>query len=180
VDIKIDALEYVRVVQYVTIGVEMAAALFEYRKKHKRDFAPDTRVLLEMASNVPAVEYIRAQRLRGRICKAFARALGDVDLIVSPTTARTAAPIRSDALKYGESDEAVLEANTEFSFAANLTGLPALSVPVGYDSEGLPIAMQLMARPWQEATMIRAAAAVEQDLIRRKPSRYWDLLRTSG
>lgn len=177
VELKIDALEYVRVVQYVIIGCEMAAALFEHRKAHKRDFASDTRMLLELASNVPAVDYIRAQRLRTRICRGFDEALKKADVILSPTTGTTAAPIKPKALRHGESDEAVLEANTHFSFAANQTGLPALAVPAGYDSAGLPVGLQVTGRAWEEATIVKVAAAVEQTLTRRRPARYWDLLK---
>jgi Asp-tRNA(Asn)/Glu-tRNA(Gln) amidotransferase A subunit family amidase len=177
VDLKIDALEYVRVVQYVIIGCEMAAALFEHRKTHKRDFASDTRMLLELASNVPAVDYIRAQRLRTRICRGFDRAFEKADVILSPTTGATAAPIRPQALRHGESDEAVLEANTHFSFAANQTGLPALAVPAGYDKEGLPVGLQVTGKAWDEATIVKVAAAVEQTLVRQRPARFWDLLK---
>jgi Asp-tRNA(Asn)/Glu-tRNA(Gln) amidotransferase A subunit family amidase len=48
-----------------------------------------------------------------------------------------------------------------FVLAANLLGFPAISVPVGYDKEGLPIGLQIMGRPWAEATVLGLAAAVE-------------------
>ena len=47
---------------------------------------------------------------------------------------------------------------------SNLTGLPALSLPVGFDKGGLPLAIQLIGRPFEEATLFRVAAALEADL----------------
>jgi len=176
VDVTIEALEYIRPVQYLTIGVEMATALYEYRHEHKSRFGADTRLLLELASTVPAVDYVRAQRLRTRIHRAFSSVFDQVDLLASPTTARTAPPISKDAARHGESDEAVLEALTEFTFAANLTGQPAISVPAGYDDQGLPIGLQFMAAAWREDLLFRAAAAVESLVEKKKPVRYADLL----
>ena len=49
-----------------------------------------------------------------------------------------------------------------YAFPANLTGLPAISFPVGYDPAGLPIGMQAMGRHWEEATLLRIARAAEQ------------------
>ncbi len=176
VEVRIPNLEYIRPVQYVTIGVEMAAALYEYRREGKDRFAADTRLLLEMASSVPAVDYVRAQRLRTRILRSFLGVFDEVDILASPATARTAPPISDAAAKTGESDEEVLQALTEFSFAANLTGLPAVSVPAGYDSDGLPIGLQFMAAPWREDLLFRAASATERLVERRRPERHVDLL----
>lgn len=179
VEVDLPHLELVRPVQYVTIGVEMASALYEHRDLHKRDFGCDTRILLEAASSVSAVDYVRAQRLRTRIARSFNGALTSVDALVSPTTGRTATPIRDDALSDGESDQEVLEAMTAFSFAANVTGLPSVTVPAGYDFQGLPVGLQLMGRAWDEATLIRLAAEVESGVEKRRPKRHLDLLRAS-
>ncbi|MCD6498164.1 MAG: amidase [Deltaproteobacteria bacterium] len=175
-EVSIAGLAYVRPVQYLTIGVEMAAALYEYRKEDKTRFGADTRVLLQVASSAPAVDYVRAQQLRGRIIAGFDAALAGVDVLVSPTTGRTAAPISAQAAKTGESDEALLESLTEFSFAANLTGLPAVTVPVGYDEQGLPIGFQITAPAWREDLALRCAAAVERTVERQRPQQFIDLL----
>ena len=175
VDVDIPYLDLVRPVQYVTIGVEMAAALYEHRRYHKTDFGCDTRVFLETASSVPAVDYVRAQRLRTRIARSFKSALAKVDVLVSPTTARTATPIRPEALGDGESDQEVLEVMTAFSFAANVTGLPAITVPAGYDKDGMPIGLQLMGKAWSEAMLLGVGAEVELLIELRRPQRYLDI-----
>jgi Asp-tRNA(Asn)/Glu-tRNA(Gln) amidotransferase A subunit family amidase len=61
-------------------------------------------------------------------------------------------------------------------FPANLTGLPALTFPVGYDPAGLPISMQAMGRHWAEATLLRIARIAEQAIERRRPKIYFPLL----
>ncbi|RVX10350.1 Fatty acid amide hydrolase [Vitis vinifera] len=66
-----------------------------------------------------------------------------------------------------------------FVVAANLLGLPAISVPVGYDKQGLPIGLQLIGRPWGEASILRLASAVEE-LCRepkKKPAQFYDILK---
>jgi Asp-tRNA(Asn)/Glu-tRNA(Gln) amidotransferase A subunit family amidase len=176
VEIEIDGLEYVRPVHYITIGVEMAAALYEHTKEHRKEFGADTRILLEVAGEVSAVDYIRAQRLRTRICRGFNTAFERIDVLSSPTTSTTATEIRPAALRAGENDQKVLEDMTDFSFAANLTGLPAVSVPAGYDGCTLPIGIQFMGPMWGEAIMLQAAAAVDRLVKRKKPNRFSDLL----
>jgi Asp-tRNA(Asn)/Glu-tRNA(Gln) amidotransferase A subunit family amidase len=63
-----------------------------------------------------------------------------------------------------------------FAFLGNLTGLPALSVPVGQDALGLPIGLQLMGRPWSEHLLFRAAHAIEQRIARQRAELQFDLL----
>jgi aspartyl-tRNA(Asn)/glutamyl-tRNA(Gln) amidotransferase subunit A len=174
-EVDIEHLERVRPVQYITLGVEMATAQYENRRRHQREYGGDTRLLLEMASHLPAVDYLRAQRLRSLIRDSFARTLGEVDLIATPSTATTAPPLRPQAEVSGESDDTVLEGLTAFSFAANLTGLPALSVPVGY-LEGLPVGLQLMGGWWKEGVVLRAGLALEKHLDRRAPAVCYRLL----
>ncbi len=59
---------------------------------------------------------------------------------------------------------------------ANLTGLPAISIPSGYDRGGLPVGLQLIGRPWDEGMLLRLAYAAEAGVPRQKPSVYFDLL----
>ncbi|CAN1284569.1 Fatty acid amide hydrolase [Linum perenne] len=85
----------------------------------------------------------------------------NVDVIVTPTTGTTAPLIPRGALKYGESDMKTTGYLMRFITAPNLIGLPAISVPVGYDNQGLPVGLQLIGRPWGEATILRLAFAIQ-------------------
>jgi Asp-tRNA(Asn)/Glu-tRNA(Gln) amidotransferase A subunit family amidase len=63
-----------------------------------------------------------------------------------------------------------------FAAVGNLVGLPALTLPVGYDAAGLPIGLQLMGRAWDEALLLRAARLLEPQIDHRRPTTYVDLL----
>jgi Asp-tRNA(Asn)/Glu-tRNA(Gln) amidotransferase A subunit family amidase len=88
----------------------------------------------------------------------------------------TAPPLSPDAELAGASDQQLLEQLSAFSFAANLTGLPALSLPAGYDAGGLPVGLQLMGRHWQEGTLLRAGRVLERGLPARRPEVHFRLL----
>jgi Asp-tRNA(Asn)/Glu-tRNA(Gln) amidotransferase A subunit family amidase len=91
----------------------------------------------------------------------------------------TAPVIPKAALSSGESDLATLTEIMRFVTPANLTGLPAISFPVGYDDAGLPIGMQAIGRAWQEHTLLRLALSAEQTVDRKPPRVYYGILGTS-
>ncbi len=95
--------------------------------------------------------YLQAQKLRRLIADDFRRVFAEVDLVVGPSAPSTAFPL-------GEKSEDPLQMylNDIFTIAANLAGLPAMSVPCGFDHDGLPIGMQLMANYFGEAQMLNA------------------------
>jgi len=79
-----------------------------------------------------------------------------VDLIVAPTTPNV-------AFKMGEKEDPLqMYLNDVFTIPVNLAGLPGLSVPAGFTGTGLPIGLQLIGRPFEEGTLLRAAHAYER------------------
>jgi Asp-tRNA(Asn)/Glu-tRNA(Gln) amidotransferase A subunit family amidase len=114
--------------------------------------------------------------MRTRGLALFAAVFQEVDAIITPATAITAPPIPARDAAGGWSD---LSADTEvmrYVFPGNLTGLPALSFPVGYDEAGLPIGMQAMGRHWEEAMLLRIAYVAEQHIKRRRPQVFFPIL----
>jgi aspartyl-tRNA(Asn)/glutamyl-tRNA(Gln) amidotransferase subunit A len=105
--------------------------------------------------------YGRAQRVRGLIAQDF-RAVFEsgIDVLFTPTTP-------TPAFRLGEKtdDPYAMYLSDIFTVTANLAGLPALSLPIGTVA-GLPVGGQLIADRWQEATLVRAAAALERELAR--------------
>ncbi|EPS62108.1 hypothetical protein M569_12685 [Genlisea aurea] len=90
----------------------------------------------------------------------------------------TAPLIPPSALKSGESNMQVTGNLMRFVVTANLLGFPAISIPVGYDKQGLPIGLQIIGRPWCEATILRLASAIEELWsAKKKPMQFYDLLR---
>ena len=143
--------------------------------EHRRDFGLDVRTNLALAGSLTNRDYVSAQRARMRVSAHFEQVLGEVDAIITPATGTTAPAIPPDALPDGESDLVVLSALMRFAFPANLTGLPAISFPAGYD-DGLPVGMQAIGRPWDEMLLLRLAAAAEQSVERLEPQVHFQLL----
>jgi Asp-tRNA(Asn)/Glu-tRNA(Gln) amidotransferase A subunit family amidase len=176
VAVSLPELALLRVVHMVTIVSEMAASQLEYHAAHRKDYGGDTRLNLALANRLTAADYVHAQRLRTRLAGHFHAALAQVDALATPTTACAALPIPRDALRAGESDLASLERIMRFAPAANLTGLPAISVPAGFTPEGLPVGLQLIGRMWEEHRLLTWAAVIESQTPRRQPKVWFDLL----
>lgn len=129
------------------------------------DFGADVRKRLQAGAALPLSDYILARRTQTQLRRKFELFFQQFDILLMPTTAVPAPLI--------EGPDAVEQARllTRYTAPFNLTGLPALSLPCGFTSEGLPIGLQIVARPWGEAQALRAAYAYEQatDWQMRKP-----------
>lgn len=176
VEIEIPELNLDRVSQVVIIIAEMATAMMPFYKDHRRDFALDVRINLALAHSLTARDYLRAQQFRSRTIRNFLEAFNKVDLIVNPTTAIAAPTFGKGSELYGESDLSLYTKLMRFVLSANTTGMPAMTFPAGYDSRGLPVGFHVMARPWEEMLMFRAAMAAETVVERRRPKIYTSLL----
>jgi aspartyl-tRNA(Asn)/glutamyl-tRNA(Gln) amidotransferase subunit A len=101
--------------------------------------------------------YLKALKVRTLIRSDFERAFEDVDVVITPTSPTAAFRIGEkvdDPLKMYLSDI--------FTISANLAGIPGISIPCGFTSDGLPIGLQILGRPFDEETIIRVAYAFEQ------------------
>jgi aspartyl-tRNA(Asn)/glutamyl-tRNA(Gln) amidotransferase subunit A len=125
-------------------------------------FTEDVRLLVEMGRLVTGPDYLKAEQLRRVLMDDLARIFADVDVILGPTSPLTAWPIGEWTVRVGAEDESVLAASWRLTYPWNLAGLPAISLPCGFDAGGLPIGLQLAARPFDELTVIRAADAYER------------------
>ena len=120
------------------------------------DYGDDVRYRLELGATFLAVHYVQAQRLRELAVSAWKREVfSRVDILATPATPTVAGPIDKSGLDQTFS----LIRNTS---PINLLGLPAVSLPCGLTSDGLPIGLQLIGRWFDEETVLRAAHAYEQ------------------
>lgn len=126
------------------------------------DYGPDVRTLLEVGEMFLATHYLQAQRYRALLRNEFMQAFERVDIFLCPTLPFTATPLRATTvvIENGE-EESMLDAIMQFTGVPSLTGLPAISVPCGFDPDGLPIGMQLIGKPFDEATLFRVGAAYQ-------------------
>jgi len=125
-------------------------------------FQPDVRTLVEIGRFVSAPDYLKAEQYRSRLMDEFRRVFERVDVVVGPTTPITAWRIGEWTVEVGGKPESVLAASWRFTYPYNLTGLPAISVPCGFDRAGLPIGLQIAGRPFDEVGVLQIAHAYEQ------------------
>jgi aspartyl-tRNA(Asn)/glutamyl-tRNA(Gln) amidotransferase subunit A len=111
--------------------------------------------------------YGKAQQVRTLIKGDFEAALKECDLLLTPTSPTT-------AFKLGEkiADPLTMYLSDIYTISVNLAGLPGLSLPCGFDSQGLPIGLQIIGRPFEEETILNAAYAYEQatEWHKRRPN----------
>jgi len=133
------------------------AAVFhrERLQSQPQDFGADVRQRLMNGAALELNDYIQARRTQRLLRRQFESFFDTYDLLLMPTTPITAPLIEGpDALEMAGK-------LTRFTAPFNLTGLPAISIPCGFTSAGLPVGMQIIARPWAEARLLRAAQAFE-------------------
>ena len=108
--------------------------------------------------------YVKAQQVRALIRQDYDEAFARVDVVAVPTS-----PTAAFRLGERTADPLQMYLADVFTVGANLAGLPAISIPCGLTKEKLPVGLQLTARPFEEATLLRAAQAVERQIVMPRP-----------
>ncbi|KAK4416645.1 Fatty acid amide hydrolase [Sesamum alatum] len=179
VEVTIPDMEVMRLAHYLTIGSECSDSIASYLENmSKAEIGWDVRVGLSVYSSFDSREYLNAQRIRNRQLQFHENIFSVADVIVTPTVGVTAYTIKDDCLKTGELDYINGAALVRYQIAGNFLGLPAVTVPVGYDKSGLPIGLQFIGKPWSESLLIHIASAL-QALCKsgyKKPEVFFDML----
>jgi aspartyl-tRNA(Asn)/glutamyl-tRNA(Gln) amidotransferase subunit A len=132
-------------------------------RERPQDYGDDVRTLLEAGEMLLATQYLQAQRYRALLRAEFLEAFRKVDVFVCPSLPFVATRIGETRVEIEPGqEEDMLSAIMQFTGVASLTGLPSLNVPCGFDPDGLPIGMQVIGRPFAEATLLRAGHAFQQ------------------
>ena len=141
-----------------------------YKKTRSEGFGPEVKRRIMLGSFVLSsgyydAYYIKALRTKALIKQAFDKAFEKYDVILGPVAPTT-------ALKIGESlsDPLKMYLGDIYTVSVNLAGLPGISLPCGFDRDGMPVGMQLLAKPFAEKTIIRAAYAFEQSRGYKRPT----------
>ena len=103
--------------------------------------------------------YKKAQKLRGAIAGGFKKAFEECNVIIAPTV-----PTTAFELNFTSSDPVVAYMTDICTVPVNIAGLPAVSVPCGFDGKGLPIGMQLIGNAFDDAVIMNAAYQYEQQV----------------
>jgi aspartyl-tRNA(Asn)/glutamyl-tRNA(Gln) amidotransferase subunit A len=127
------------------------------------DYGLDVRHSLEAGMLMPAAYYVRAQRARASLIAQALAALEQRSVLVAPTAAIPAPRIDVGGRALGPDRRPVnlLTAVLRFTAPFNVTGQPALAIPTGLSTDGLPLSMQIIGRPFDEATVFQVAASYE-------------------
>ena len=139
---------------------EAASFQADFLRERSDDYG-DVRWNVELGEMMLATDYIRAQRLRTAMRQEFEGIMQDVDALVVPTCRAVAFPIDAPFADVDGQPITPFELLAGLTAPFSLTGSPAISVPCGFNSEGLPIGMQVVGRAWDEAAILRIAAAYE-------------------
>lgn len=126
------------------------------------DYGEDVRKRLEMGAETRAADYLRAFETQQRVCAEFDCAFALVDAILAPVTPVPAPQLGQKMLSLGGEEEPVRAALLRLCRPANLAGLPAISVPCSFTSEGLPVGLQIIGPRCGEEIVLRLALAYEQ------------------
>ncbi|MCB0334712.1 MAG: Asp-tRNA(Asn)/Glu-tRNA(Gln) amidotransferase subunit GatA [Bdellovibrionales bacterium] len=144
------------------LSEEKAESLHDlYRKTRSHGFGSEVKRRILVGTYVLSKGYYdayyrKAQRVRRLILQDFVSAFTKCDVLLTPVTPTTAFPLGAF-----EADPLTMYLNDVFTVPVNLAGLPGISIPCGLDEKQLPIGLQLIAPAWQEALLLRVAAATE-------------------
>ena len=159
--LTIEGLAASRMACLLIIEAEGAVAYARYLDDPKVVFAAEVRQQLEYGRDLPAGKLAGALKARAHLQRRVEVLFQEVDLLISPATPRAAQTF----------DEAMAADTPSYMALANLCGLPALSLPMGFDGDGMPLGLQVMAAPFRDPLVLRAGKAYEQatDWHERRP-----------
>jgi aspartyl-tRNA(Asn)/glutamyl-tRNA(Gln) amidotransferase subunit A len=180
VRVEIPMARYAAALGYLTISPEVVAIKRETLLNRRSELSDDLRLMFAIVEGFTCGEYLDAQRLRSGMRMAMAELFQRVDVIVLPTTAITAPSYTEAEERIALSDPTAIDGLCRFNFLGNLTGLPAGTAPIGMDSRGLPIGLQIVGDAWDEATVLSVLAHLERIGLAtvKRPSGAFDLLAT--
>jgi aspartyl-tRNA(Asn)/glutamyl-tRNA(Gln) amidotransferase subunit A len=149
------------------IVADAAAYHHERLERQPDDFGADVLDSLRRGAALPATEYAQARRAQSSFRRQIERVFDGYDVLLTPTM-----PVAAPPVEEPQGDRSTRPSLVSYTAPFNLAGVPALSLPCGFTGDHLPIGLQILARPWAEATALRAGYAYEQATdwhLRRPP-----------
>lgn len=171
-DVRFPPLDPVVGAHRAIIFSEAAAAHEEMIRTKSAELSDEVRPLLQAGLFLTAAQYLAGQQVRRNTIEAYRSLWRSFDILVTPTSPVAAPAMGATTALLGGQDVPLLRAFLDLTLPFNLTGQPAISIPCGFTREGLPVGLQLVGRPWDEATLFCAAAAYESatDWHKRRPA----------
>ena len=176
-DVRFPPLEPVVGAHRAIIFSEAAAAHEQMVRTKGAELSDEVRPLLQAGLFLTAAQYLAGQQVRRQTIAAYRTLWKSFDVLITPTSPVAAPLIGATTATLGGQEIPLVRAFLDLTLPFNLTGQPAISIPCGLTPAGLPVGLQLVGRPWDEATLFRATAAYESatDWHNRKPAIANDL-----
>jgi aspartyl-tRNA(Asn)/glutamyl-tRNA(Gln) amidotransferase subunit A len=146
----------------IVLAVEATAFHKRWMIERPQDYSPQVLMRLQNGLAIPAVVYLEAMRWRGPALAAYNAAVNGVDAVIAPVAPVPAPTIAESDVGNTPNAEAVIQRLTRFTRPVNYLGLPSLAIPSGFTKTGLPVAMQLIGRSFEEAVLLRIGAAFQR------------------
>jgi aspartyl-tRNA(Asn)/glutamyl-tRNA(Gln) amidotransferase subunit A len=161
-DVELPSVGAVAAASFAIVASEALAYHAEWLRTRAADYQPDVGERLRMGAFVSGMHYVRAQQARALVRDEVDRALARRDVLLAPTTPLPATMPGENEATLGDGPSDVRSALIRCTRPFNFSGHPACSVPCGFSGAGLPIGLQLVGRPFDEATVLRAADAYQR------------------
>jgi aspartyl-tRNA(Asn)/glutamyl-tRNA(Gln) amidotransferase subunit A len=156
VEVPLAGMADAHTAHHAILAAEAAAFHGAWLRERPDDYGGDVRRGLELGQLIPAVDYVNARRVQAIVQATFRSALASADVLVTPCL-----PQPPPGVGEPLSREPAVAWNRLLT-PVNLAGFPALSLPCGFDGAGMPVGLQIVGRPFEEALVLRVARAYER------------------
>jgi aspartyl-tRNA(Asn)/glutamyl-tRNA(Gln) amidotransferase subunit A len=170
-DVALPGVRHTAAGALAVVATEAMAYHAAWLRTRKADYDPDVSTRLMAGAFVTGVHYVRGQQARALLRREVDEALTRHDVLLAPATPITAPGIDERQTTLGDGASDIRSALIRLTRPFNFSGHPACSLPCGFSTGGLPIGMQIVGRPFDEATVLRAADAYQRlsDWHARRP-----------
>jgi aspartyl-tRNA(Asn)/glutamyl-tRNA(Gln) amidotransferase subunit A len=170
-EVILERVDLVPAAATAIVGSEAVAYHAPWLRTRAAEYDPEVARRLRLGAFVGGARYVRAQQVRGLVREEIDGALARRDVLLAPATPIVAPGVGEHQAVLGDGPADVRGALVRFMRPFNLSGHPACAVPCGFTEGGLPIGMQIVGRPFDEATVLRVADAFQRltDFHARRP-----------
>lgn len=173
VQVAIPCLQEMNIAHAIIIMSEMALTMDRYYDRIE-EMSPETQISLEVGRSFSSRDLLAAYRVRAYAMRHVEELFETIDVYVTPATGVIAPKIRSEVESRGESNLSQTQSIMRHMALGNLVGVPGMTFPVGYTSDGVPTSMMIQSQHWDEDVLFRVASAVE--VPRKRPKVYYSVL----
>lgn len=161
IEVEIPFIEHAAAAAMAIYVAEATAYHDDTLNDHADQYSEQVRTFLELGDQLLAKDYLHAQRYRTLLGRELAELFNRIDVLVMPGTPITATPLGQQEVDINGSDDGVFGALLRNTEPFNLTGLPAVVAPCGFDTEGMPASMQVVGPAFQEAKVLNIVHAYQ-------------------